>query len=65
MAKPLEKTFDPKCYELAEAFVDDAIELEQLTPARREEHCNTLAATIQEAIEGYLTTAEEEGIDEV
>lgn len=53
MARPLTKTFDPKCYELAKAFIED-VEAQYIPPEKHEEHCNLLAATIQEAIEDYI-----------
>lgn len=43
------KTFDPKCYDLASAFLEDEPGLH--TEAR----CNELAALIQQAIEDFIT----------
>lgn len=54
MARPLTKTYDPKCYELAKAFVEDVMAADNLTPQAVEEKSSVLAATIQEAIEQFF-----------
>ena len=46
------RTFDSKCYELAEAFLDDSPDLD--TEANR----RALAAEIQDVIEGFVADAE-------
>lgn len=42
------KTFDPKCYDLAEDFLDDESFI------NTEHHRRNLAGTIQQAIEDWL-----------
>jgi hypothetical protein len=47
-------SYDPKCAELAEAFLDD-----QPEDARTPEHRAALAQAIQDAIEAYLQELED------
>lgn len=44
------KTFDSKCYELAEAFLTDSDTFHLHSEAR----CNALAAEIQQTIEDFI-----------
>lgn len=48
----MSRTFDSKCYELAEAFLADEPDLD--TEANR----RALAAEIQDVIEGFIADAE-------
>ena len=57
------KTYDCKCYDLAEAFIDDVPD-SQIIPFRgdldaaRKRLANELAAAIQQAIEDFLENHE-------
>lgn len=55
MARPLTKTYDVKCYELAQHFMHDQ---ETATTAEYETKCNLLAIEIQEAIERFFDDVE-------
>lgn len=46
------KPFDPKCLELAEYFMQEVADIQELT---REERTRLLALSIQEAVEDFLT----------
>jgi hypothetical protein len=46
-----EKTYDTKCYALAEAFLDD---FERMTVLDRQSHAHNIAQLIQSAIEDYI-----------
>lgn len=51
-AKPLTKTFDTKCHDLAKYFLED-MPWKQL-----ESHYDLLAASIQETVEQYIDEVE-------
>lgn len=46
------KTYDPKCYALAEAFLTE-YDVSRLTPAEIEQRIHDLACAIQQAIEDW------------
>lgn len=45
------KTYDPKCYELAELFISD---LKIASADAHKDLCHRLAIEIQEVIEGFI-----------
>ena len=57
------KTYDSKCYELAEHFMQD--HRASLTPAAYTSLCERLAAEVQEAVEDFFLTEFDNPWDEV
>lgn len=58
MAKPLTKTYDPACYELAEHFMQD--EPCRNDPKLYKENCHQLAIWIQESVESWFVSPDEQ-----